>query len=374
MKISIDQHELQRGLARLQSVTEKRNSMPILANILIQVREVDDGGELELAATDLEVGIRSQHRCEVTESGAITVSGKKFYEIIRELPDERVEIATTENAYLSIRCARSEFSLAGSAADEYPTLPVFSPERTFQVQAMVVGEMIEKTMYAASNDEARYNLNGVYLEQIEEAGKLRMVATDGHRLAYVDRSFGSSLEGFADGVIVPRKGLSELKKLVDEDDTHELELGFEGNNGLARKGGVTLTLRLIEGEFPNYRNVIPEEGSQRLVVDRERFVQALRRVSLLSSERSRAVNLEFSSGEVSLTSKNPDLGEARETLDVDFAGESLVIAFNARYLMEALNAPGTKEICLSFKDALSPIRVTPTDDDDVLGVVMPMRV
>ena len=151
-------------------------------------------------------------------------------------------------------------------------------------------------------------------------------------------------------------------------------LVFEGNNGLARKGGVTLTLRLIEGEFPNYRNVIPEEGSQRLVVDRERFVQALRRVSLLSSERSRAVNLEFSPGEVSLTSKNPDLGEARETLDVDFAGENIVIAFNARYLTEALNAPGTKEICLSFKDALSPIRVVPTDDDDVLGVVMPMRV
>jgi len=374
MKFSIDRHELQRGLARLQSVTEKRNSMPILANILMVVRKEADGDHLELAGTDLEVGLRSRHPCEVEEGGALTISGRKLYEIVRELPDEPVRLSSSENSYLSISCARSEFNLAGTAAEEYPTFPEFSPERTFSVQAMVLAEMIEKTMYAASNDEARYNLNGVFLERIEELEKLRMVATDGHRLAYVDRSFGGNIEAFAEGVIVPRKGLSELKKLLDEDDSDEIELGFEGNSGLARKGEVILTLRLIEGEFPNYRNVIPEEGSQRLVLERDAFVRALRRVALLSSDRSRAVNLALSPGELSLTSKNPDLGEAHESLEVDYAAEAITIAFNARYLVDAVNALASKEVSLVFKDALSPMRVTPTDDEDTLAVVMPMRI
>lgn len=374
MKFSIERHELQRGLARLQSVTEKRNSMPILANILMTVREEAGESHLELAGTDLEVGIRSRHSCTVAETGALTISGRKMFEIVRELPDEPIELSSSENAYLSLRCARSEFSLAGTAAEEYPSFPEFSPEHMFTVQTVVLAEMIEKTMYAASSDEARYNLNGVYLERIEELGKLRMVATDGHRLAHVDRTFAGDMGDFGAGVIVPRKGLSELKKLLDEDDSDEIELGFGGNSGLARKGDVILTLRLIEGEFPNYRNVIPEEGSQRLILERESFVHALRRVALLSSDRSRAVNLKLSSGELALSSKNPDMGEARETLDIDYAGEEMMVAFNARYLVEAVNALGSKEVCLVFKDALSPMRVTPTDDVDTLAVVMPMRI
>ena len=302
MKFSIDRFELQRGLGRLQSVTEKRNSMPILANILMSVHEEAGETYLELAGTDLEVGLRSRHPCTVEETGALTISGRKLFEIVRELPDEPVNLSSRENAYLSLNCARSAFNLAGTTADEYPSFPDFSPEHTFNVQSMVLAEMIDKTMYAASADEARYNLNGVYLERVEKLEKLRMVATDGHRLAYVDRSFGSSMDSFDNGVIVPRKGLSELKKLLDEDDSDEIELGFDGNSGLARKGGVTLTLRLIEGEFPNYRNVIPEEGSQRLVLEREGFVHALRRVALLSSDRSRAVNLKLTPGELALTS------------------------------------------------------------------------
>jgi DNA polymerase-3 subunit beta len=233
--------------------------------------------------------------------------------------------------------------------------------------------MIERTMYAASSDETRYNLNGVYLEKLEEAGKLRMVATDGHRLAYVDRSFGADLEGLADGLIIPRKGLSELKRLVDEDDADEVELGFEGNNGLARKGGVTLVMRLIEGEFPNYRQVVPKDAKISLTLPTEPLVHALRRVALLSAERSRAIKFELASGQLSLSSNNPDLGDAREELDVDFAGDPLSIAFNARYLMDALAVCGAKEVRLVFKDSLSPTQIIPADDADSLAVVMPMR-
>jgi DNA polymerase-3 subunit beta len=174
-------------------------------------------------------------------------------------------------------------------------------------------------------------------------------------------------------VIIPRKGLAELKRLLDEEDADEVELGFEGNSGLARRGGVTLVMRLIEGEFPNYRQVIPSDTQHRLSIATEPLLHALRRVALLSAERSRAIRFELSEGRLSLSSDNPDVGKAKEELDVDYAGEPLAIAFNARYLIDAVSAASGKEVRLSFRDALSPALVGPTDDDDSLAVVMPMR-
>jgi DNA polymerase-3 subunit beta len=242
------------------------------------------------------------------------------------------------------------------------------------VQAVLVGQMIERTLYAASADETRCNLNGVFCEHQPDSGKLRMVATDGHRLAYLDRTLGDGLDALTPGVIIPRKALAELKRLVDEEDADEIELGFEGNSGLVRKRGVTLVMRLIEGEFPNYRQVIPRETHHHLTIAVEPLVQALRRVVLLSAERSRAVKLELGSGLLRLSSSNPDLGEAHEELDVDYAGEALTIAFNARYLLDALTVCAAKEARISFQDSLSPAQITPSDDADSLAVVMPMRV
>lgn len=374
MKLSISKSELQKGLARLQTIVEKRNTMPILANVLLEASRRSKVGRLELAATDLEVGVRSGHPAEVEKTGAVTASAKKLYEIVRELPDEPVHIEVSPNAYLVIHCARAAFTLAGTAAEEYPSLPTFSAERLVTAQAAVVGDMIARTMYAASVDETRYNLNGVYLEQLEEGGRLRMVATDGHRLAYVDRSLGQDIEGLGRGVIIPRKGLAELKRLVDEEDVGEVEVGFEANSGLARRGEVSLAMRLIEGEFPNYHQVIPQEPTHQLTIAAEPFMQALRRVALLSAERSRAVKLELARGVLALSSNNPDLGEAREELDVDYTGEGVTMAFNARYLMDALVGASSKEVRLGFRDSLSPAQLTPTDDEDALAVVMPMRV
>jgi len=374
MKLSIAKNELLKGLTRIQSIVEKRNTMPILANALLEATKQRDDGALSIAATDLEVGIRGTHPASIDTPGSITVSAKKLYEIIRELPDEPVHLSVSANSYLGIRCARAEFSLAGSAAEEYPTLPSFSPDHMTRVQALLLGEMIEKTMYAASADETRYNLNGVYLELQPNTDKLRMVATDGHRLAYVDRNLGGEIGGLTSGVIIPRKGLAELKRLVDEADVEEIEIGFDGNNGIARKGDVTLFMRLIEGEFPKYQQVVPKDIAHQLTIETEAFSQALRRVALLSAERSRAVKIELSDGQLSLSSNNPDLGEAREELDVDYAGDDLTIAFNARYLLDALSALHAKEVRLGFHDPLSPTRVVPTDDPDALAVVMPMRV
>ena len=370
MKIALDRSELQRGLARLQAVVERRNSMPILANALLRAESPDS---LELVATDLEVGIRSRHVATVDEPGAVTASARKLFEIIRELPDEMVHLSSQDNGFLEVKCARSRFSLAGTAAEEFPDLPELSPGEIARVQAAVLSSMIERTIYAASTDETRYNLNGVYFQVLEEDGKLRMVSTDGHRLAMVDRLVSEGGKGLASGVILPRKALGELKRLVDEEDADEIELGFEGTHALVGRGDVTLVMRLIDGEFPNYAQVLPKAPTRKLTLSAEALTQVVRRVALIAAERSRAIRFEVADSKITVSSNNPDLGEATEELDVDYSGDTVEIGFNARYLLDALNAFRTKEVELAFDDELSPVVLRPTEDAETTAVVMPMR-
>jgi len=374
MKLVVAKAELQKGLGRIQAIVEKRNSMPILANAYLEATQSGGTGRLHIAATDLEVGVRGSHDAQVSAAGSLTVSAKKLFEIVRELPDEPLQLAGTPNSYLEIQCPRSRFVLAGTAGDEYPTLTSPSPKAMVRIQAALLSAMIERTMYAASADETRYNLNGVYFEVLRDTGKIRLVATDGHRLAYVDRVIAADLSGLSSGVIFPRKGLSELKRLVDEEDADEVELGFEGNNGVARRGEVTLLMRLIEGEFPNYRQVLPKPPRYTLVLEREPLIHALRRVSVLSVERSRSVKLEVQEGRLQISSSNPDLGEGHEELEIDYAGESLCLGFNARYLLDTLGVLQAKEVQLGLHDELSPVQIRPTDDGESLAVVMPMRI
>jgi DNA polymerase-3 subunit beta len=373
MKLSIPQAEFQHALSRIQAIVEKRSSMPILANVLLDA--ISESGEqtLRLSATDLEVGIRSSHEATVINPGSLTVSAKKLFEIVRELPNDVIHLEATSNSYLEIRCARSRFTLAGTVAEEYPTLPEAAPGKTVAIPASVLSQMIERTMYATSTDETRYNLNGVYLELLPKTGKIRMVATDGHRLAYIDRVINDEAGAIHNSVIIPRKALAELKRLVDEDDADELELCFDGNSGLVKKGGVILVMRLIEGEFPNYRQVLPKETTHRIVLSAEELSNSIRRVALLSSERSRAIRLDFSPGSMIASSNNPDLGEAQEELDIAYEGAPFSIGFNARYLLDALAVVKAKEIELGLHDELSPVQIRPTDDTDTLAVVMPMR-
>jgi DNA polymerase-3 subunit beta len=370
MQASIPRAELVRGLGRIQSIVEKRNSMPILANALLTASK---GGKLEIAATDLDIGIRGIHAAEVVKPGALTVNARKLFEIIRELPEETIQLTSNANSYLELKCARSRFALAGTAAEEFPNLPTLAPGKMGRLQAAVLSSMIERTMYAASTDETRYNLNGVYFELLEDGARLRMVATDGHRLAIAERAVGNEASGLASGVILPRKALAELKKLVDEEDADEIELGFEGNSALARKGDVTLVMRLVEGEFPNYRQVLPKGNSHRVAIASDALAQAVRRVSLVSIERSKAIRLELAAGVLKITSSNPDLGDAQEELDVDYQGDPLSIGFNARYLLDSLAAFKAKEVELALEDELSPALVRPIEDGDSLAVVMPMR-
>jgi DNA polymerase-3 subunit beta len=374
MKLAIQKTDLQRGLARLQAIVEKRNAMPILANVLATASGRGDAGSLELAATDLEVGIRGSHPAVVDEAGAITAPARTLFEVVRELPDDVVHLQSSSDSFLEIRCGRAQFSLAGNSADEYPGLPEYKAGRLAAFAAPVLGEMIERTFYAACQDEARYNLNGVFFEVDRDPLRLRMVATDGHRLALAERPASAEIEGLGGGVIIPRKGVSELKRLLDEEDADEVEIGFEGNSGLARRGQVILVMRLIEGEFPNYRQVIPKASPNRLTAQTEELVHALRRVSLFAAQHTRNVRLDVGAGRLRLSSRSEELGEAQEEVDVDYSGIELSIGFNARYLMDALTATGTKEVEIGLGDGNSPAQIRPAGQTSSLAVVMPMRI
>ncbi|MCC6640766.1 MAG: DNA polymerase III subunit beta [Deltaproteobacteria bacterium] len=372
MKLSITKTEISKALARVQGIAEKRNSMPILANVFLEATRDGQGGTLRASATDLEVGLVGSHAAMVDKPGSVTVAARRLFEVVRELPDETVVLETTPNSYLELHCLRSRFVLAGTSGEEYPPLPSVVPERTVRLQAAVLSHMIDRTMYAASTDETRYNLNGVYLEVLETEQRLRMVATDGHRLAYTDRSIGAEISNVASGVIIPRKGMGELKRLVDEQDADEIELGFSGNSVVAATPAVKLVMRLIEGEFPNYRQVLPKSSKHRVIVDSATLEHVLRRVQIVT-DGGRGIHLQITPGKLSISAKNPDVGEAYEEIDLDYAGEAVSIGFNPRYLLDCLGVFRSKEVEIGLIDDLSPVQIRPTDDLDALAVVMPMR-
>ncbi len=377
MKLTIEKNDLQRCLGRLQSIAEKRNTMPILSHALLTASGKGKSGKLELAATDLEVGNRSQVDAEVGKDGQVTVSARKLFDIVKELPNMPVSIELKDASHVEVKCGPSRFSLTGSDVENYPTLSDFKPGATVEVQTSILSEMITQSVYAASTDETRYNLNGVYFQVEENTSKISLAATDAHRLALVKRDIGADPSKLESGVIIPRKALTEIKRMVDEEGDDHLEIGFEGGEGLAKRGGVALTMRMIDGEFPRYDQVIPKDSANRLVIACDQLGPALRRMVPLSPENSRLVRAEISSGKLRLTSSNMMQEEAEEHLEVDYKGEDLTIGLNAAYLQETLGSFSSEAVSIEFKDGSTPIKMQPvTDgeaDEDTLAVIMPMR-
>ncbi len=333
MEIKAKRGDLLAALYWTQSIVERRNTMPILANVLIESQK----GSIRVTATDLEIGMRAEFDGQVLKEGTVTVSAKKLYEIIREVPEDQVQIKRLENDWVEIRSGKSIFKIVGMDAREFPQFPKFDEDALSTTTASIIGGMIERTIFAVSTDETRYSLNGVYVEQ-GEAGKVRMVATDGHRLAFEERELGTL--GLVKGVILPRKGVGELKKLLENGDEGVVSIGFQENMGLVIKDRVELFMRLIDGDFPDYTKVIPKGNPNVAQVEHDELLQALRRVSILSSERYKGIKMEFSDGKISISANNPDLGEAVEEIDVEYKGKPITIGFNARYLMDVLTVVG----------------------------------
>ena len=367
MEIKAKRGDLLATLYWTQSIVERRNTMPILANVLIE----SEKGDIRVTATDLEVGVRGSVEGEVVKEGTVTVNAKKLYEIIREVPTDPVQLKRLDNDWVEIKSGKSVFKIVGMEAREFPQFPKFDGKGLSTMPAVTIREMIERTIFSVSTDETRYSLNGVYIEEGVE-GKVRMVATDGHRLAFEERTLGSL--GLAKGVILPRKGLAEVKRLMESGDEGMISLGFMENMGLVTKGNVELFMRLIEGDFPDYTKVIPSGNPNIAGIDHDELHQALRRVSILSSERYKGIKMDFSNGKIAISANNPDLGEAVEEVEARYNGKSLSIGFNARYLLDVLGVLGGEgEITIELKDELSPSVIRKTGNDSYLYVLMPMR-
>jgi len=372
MKISVEKKDLLNMIARAQTIVEKRNTMPVLVNILLETQD----NKLCGFATDLEVSLADQIPARVEEPGRVAVNVKNLFEIIKELPDGRAELARKENNWLKITQNRSVFNIVGISPDEYPVFPTVATNDLVTLDAEVLADMIEKTIYAVSADEARYHLNGVYLEmrQVQESTVCRMVATDGHRLSLIDRKVPESLTRNGNhGVIIPRKGLHEIRKLLETVDK-SVEVAIEGAQWVVRHGTTVLMVRLIEGKYPNYQQLIPQNLKEHFLVQRESLLSALKRVSLLSNSKSKGVTFSLTKGRLDITSNNPELGDAKEELEVDYKGKDVKIGYNARYLLDLLSCMKDDVVRVNFNDQLSPAIVHPHQDNSYTCVVMPMRI
>lgn len=369
MKLEIEKKHLMALIGKTQNIVEKRNTMPVLVNVLLEA----DKDLLKVFATDLEVSLTDIVNCKVLQSGKVAVSAKSLFEIAKELAEGPIQLIKKENNWLEIKQGKYHSKIVGISSEEYPIFPTYSGTGFIKIEAEELKDMIDKTIYSVSNDETRYHLNGVYFEQKGDVG-YTMVATDGHRLSLITKKLPpSKMIAQGHGVIIPRKGLHEIKKLL-ETIGGSFDIAIEGSQLILRSASTTLMIRLIEGKYPNYQQFIPQKLSQKIIVNRESFLTSLKRVSLLANHKSKAVTLNLSSGKMEITSNNPEMGDAKEEIDVEYAGKDLKIGFNAKYITDVLTAIQDKEIDFEFNDQLSPGIMKPHNDNSYTCVVMPMRI
>ncbi len=372
MEFSIAKDTFLKALHRVQGVIENRKTMPILSNVLIEA----GNNQIDVNATDLEVGMRSSYSARVTKEGKITVSAKKLYEIIKELPEEDVHFSTKDNDWIELRCGKAYFTLVGLASEEFPFFPCIKDSVFLALDGTVLRKMIDMTSYAICHDETKYNLNGAFIKAVDENGStvLRMVATDGHRLALAEQEIATGVaDELKNGVILPKKGIFELKKMA-EDDENQIMISFLDNNAVVKKKDSVVLMRLVDGYFPDYTRVMPVENDKTVTICREDLIHSLRRMAILSSEKFKGIMMNLKDGGMEISANNPELGEARESIEVSYSGPELAVRFNARYLLDALAVMSEDTVDIVFKDELSPAIVKPHKTQGFISVIMPMRV
>jgi DNA polymerase III subunit beta len=372
MKVTVERAALLKSLGHVHRVVERRNTIPILANVLIRAEQA----KLAFKATDLDLEVTEAISAEVSPGGATTVPAHMFYEIVRKLPEgTQVQLeASGDRAVLAIRAGRSRFTLQTLPESDFPDLAAGEMTHSFKVGSAELKRLIDKTQFAISTEETRYYLNGIYLHAAgtNKEPTLRAVATDGHRLAQVELPLPEGASGMP-GVIVPRKTVTEVQRLI-EDTTSEVTVELSPGKIRFSLGDVVLTSKLIDGTFPDYARVIPLGNDKELVVDKKEFEQAVDRVSTVSSERGRAVKLSASSGKLMLSVTNPDSGSATEEVEVEYASDPLDIGFNSRYLLDIAAQIESETAVLKLSDPGSPTLIQDKDAKGALYVLMPMRV
>ncbi|MBM4306131.1 MAG: DNA polymerase III subunit beta [Deltaproteobacteria bacterium] len=371
----IDKKEFLKGLGLMQGIAGRKTTLPILSHIYMEWKK----NLLFLTGTDLETGIQEELTATVHQEGKASISSKKLYEIIRELPEQTIHIQTKENHWIHLKCGKSVFNIAGLDPEEFPSLPAWQEKLFTPLPTRIIKEMIEKTVFAASNEDSRYHLNGIFLTQQKIDGKesLRMVATDGHRLSLVDRE-GQMIKGVEKGLVIPKKGVLEIKKILGEKEGEgETSMFVNNTHAFFKMGKTLMVIRLIEGEFPEYEQVIPKNNDKKLKVSKETLYGSLKRVSTMASERAEGVKLALRKNLMELSSYHQDFGDAKEEVDVQYEGSPIEIGFNARYLIEAIQSFDTDEILLEFKDEGNPGMIKPhpsPSPSNQICIIMPMRI
>jgi DNA polymerase-3 subunit beta len=372
MKFSIERAALLKAVNQAQSVVERRNTIPILANVLIEA----EGSEVSFRATDLDIEVVDRVAAQVERAGATTVSATLLHEIVRKLPDGALISLTADSAAgrLTVEAGRSNFSLATLPREDFPVMASSEYASNFSAKAPTLRRLFDKSKFAISTEETRYYLNGVYMHVADAEGgrALRCVATDGHRLARIDAELPAGAEEMP-GVIVPRKTVGELRKLLDDD---EMEIAVSVSETKVRFAtpDITLTSKVIDGTFPDYTRVIPQGNTRKMEVDASDFAQAVDRVATVSSERSRAVKLQLDEDRLVLSVNAPDSGAAEEELVVAYGDDRLEIGFNAKYLLEIASQVDRENAVFLFNSSGDPTLMREGNDQSAVYVVMPMRV
>ncbi|MFH1262437.1 MAG: DNA polymerase III subunit beta [Pseudomonadota bacterium] len=373
MKIEFDRNQLLTGLQKIGAVAEKKSTMPILGNLHLEAK----GESLTISATDLEIGIQTTCPVKVVAEGKVCTPAHQLIEIVKQLPEKNGRLQKTENDWITLSCGKAQFRLAGVAADEFPQVVNAGEFKFSNLKTNTIQTAIEKTGFAISTDEMRYNLNGVYLEVKKEKGGIafRMVATDGHRLAMFTRDLADDETlTLAKGVILPRKGINELRRLLEGVEEKQVEVSVTGTNACFRLNRTILSMRLVVGEFPDYTAVIPKGNKKKLVVNRNALNDSLRRVSLLSEGKSKCVKFGIRGAGIHLAATTPELGEAEEDIAGEFDGGELEIGFNARYVLDALAAVDGDKVLFELDHEQSPGIIRAPNDPSYFGVIMPMRI
>ena len=366
MEFRIQKNEFLRGLRLAQGIADRKSTMPILANVLLRT---DGKSKLVLAATDLNVSVSAELAAKIDKEGGLTVSAKHLHDIISALPGEDVVLRRTENHWADIKAGKVEYKLVGMPDRDFPKIPDHREIKYAKVDAPTLRDMIDKTLFSVSSDETRFHLNGVLFEC--DGAKARMVSTDGHRLSKIERTLTGGPQ-LAVGVIIPKKGLTEIKRTIDGLGG-ACDLAVHGPHVFLRAGDVALAVKLIDSQFPPYEQVIPKANDKVVVIERTQLLEALKRAQLMSSE-TRGVKISVSKGSLQIASDNPELGEVKEELDVGYTGPALSIGFNPKYFSDLLGQMTTEQIRLELCGELDPGIVRPAEGADYLGVVMPMRI
>jgi DNA polymerase-3 subunit beta len=364
MEVVLDRDAFMRGLQMVHNIVEPRQTMPILANVLLEA----EGDSARITATDLEVGARVTVPAKVSAAGVVTIPARKLAEIVKELPAASLLLKTGDSAAITLRCAGASYRMAGLVADDFPAVVPAAPPAWLALEARTLKDMLSQTVFAVSHDETRYALNGILFAFLPK--ELRLVATDGHRLAISSRGVGQGLAGVTG--IVPRKAVAEVLRVLG--GSEDVQIAITENQFLLQMPSFVMTARLIEGQFPNYEAVVPKAHPGRMGVQRTALVSALRRVAVMADDRTRAVRLALTPGMLTLSSASQEQGEAEESLEVDYAGAEVTIGFNWRYLLDALGFGDKEEVVVEVKDGLSPGVVRSAGDEGYCCVIMPMRI